>query len=68
MHPEAYPTTGPAPTPAAAPGQGMAALFRLHGRWVAACPACGCQLATARSQRRAERTGRRRACPVCRAG
>ena len=45
-----------------------AALFYLHGRWIAACPTCGCQLATTRSQRRAERTGRRRRCPVCRAG
>ncbi|HEV8651667.1 MAG TPA: hypothetical protein VG276_20300 [Actinomycetes bacterium] len=43
-----------------------AALFYLHRRWVAACPTCGCQLATARSQRRAERAERRRACPVCR--
>jgi hypothetical protein len=41
-----------------------AALFYLHGRWVAACPVCGCQLAATRSQRRAERAGRR-ACPVC---
>ena len=43
-----------------------AALFYLHGRWIAACPVCGYQLATARRQRRAERAGRRRACPVCR--
>jgi len=45
-----------------------AALFYLHGRWVACCPACGYQLASARSQRRAERTARRHRCPVCLAG
>jgi hypothetical protein len=41
------------------------ALHLLAGRWVASCPTCGFQLATARSQARAERRGARRVCPVC---
>ena len=41
------------------------ALHLLAGRWVASCPACGFQLASARSQARAERRSRHRACPVC---
>jgi len=44
------------------------ALFFLDGRWVAGCPTCGHTLARRRSQRRAEQAGRRRRCPVCRAG
>ena len=55
MHPRSYPTR-PHPGPA---------LHLLHGRWVASCPACGHQLASARSQARCDRRGRRRACPVC---
>jgi len=55
MHPQPYPTR-PRPAPA---------LHLLHGRWVAACPTCGFQLATARTQPRCERRARRRACPVC---
>jgi hypothetical protein len=42
-----------------------AALHLLAGRWVASCPTCGFQLATAGSQARAERRGRHRVCPVC---
>jgi hypothetical protein len=42
-----------------------AALHLLAGCWVASCPSCGFQLATARSQARAERRGARRVCPVC---
>jgi hypothetical protein len=53
MHPAPYPTR---PQPA---------LHLLHGLWVASCPTCGFQLATARSQQRAERRSRRRVCPVC---
>jgi hypothetical protein len=41
------------------------ALHLLAGRWVASCPTCGCQLATAPSQQRCERRGRQRTCPVC---
>ena len=53
MHPAPYPTR---PQPA---------LHLLHGLWVASCPVCGFELATARSQARAERRSRQRACPVC---
>ncbi len=55
MHQSPYPTR-PRPAPA---------LHLVHGRWVAACPTCGFQLATARTQARAERRSRRRGCPVC---
>jgi hypothetical protein len=41
------------------------ALHLLAGRWVASCPTCGFQLATAGSQARVERRSRRRTCPVC---
>jgi hypothetical protein len=53
MHPQPYPTR---PQPA---------LHLLHGLWVASCPVCGFELATARSQARAERRSRQRVCPVC---
>jgi hypothetical protein len=53
MHPAPYPTR---PQPA---------LHLLHGLWIASCPTCGFQLATARTQQRAERRSRRRICPVC---
>jgi hypothetical protein len=53
MHPQPYPTR---PQPA---------LHLLHGLWVASCPSCGFELATARSQTRCERRSRRRTCPVC---
>src|SRR6266545_6037193 len=49
-------TTRPQPGPA---------LHLLRGRWVAACPSCGFELAAARSQARCERHAARRACPVC---
>ena len=54
------PRLGTTPTPAPAP-----AMHLIRGRWVASCPGCGYQLASARLQERAERQGRRRACPVC---
>jgi hypothetical protein len=41
------------------------ALHLLAGWWVASCPACGFQLASARSQARCERRAARRTCPVC---
>jgi hypothetical protein len=53
MHPQPYPTR---PQPV---------LHLLHGLWVASCPSCGFELATARTQQRAERRGRHRVCPVC---
>jgi NAD-dependent SIR2 family protein deacetylase len=62
MHPTPYPTRLGTPTPPAT----SPALHLLHGLWVASCPTCGYQLATARTQQRCERRGRRRACPVCR--
>ena len=41
------------------------ALHLLAGRWVASCPSCGFELASARSQARCERRAARRRCPVC---
>jgi hypothetical protein len=53
MHPQPYPAR---PQPA---------LHLLHGLWVASCPTCGFQLASARSQARCEHRSRHRVCPVC---
>ncbi len=59
MHPQPYPDSTPTrPRPAPV-------LHLLHGRWVASCPTCGLQLATAQTQARAERRSRHRTCPVC---
>ena len=52
--------TGPA-----VDGDQPPALHLPAGWWVASCPACGFQLASARSQARCERRAARRACPVC---
>jgi hypothetical protein len=41
------------------------ALHLLAGCWVASCPACGFQLASAHSQARCERRAARTRCPVC---
>ena len=41
------------------------ALHLLAGWWVASCPACGFQLASAQSQARCERRAARMSCPVC---
>jgi hypothetical protein len=41
------------------------ALHLLAGCWVASCPACGFQLASAQSQARCERRAARTRCPVC---
>jgi hypothetical protein len=41
------------------------ALHLLAGWWVASCPTCGFQLASARSQARCERRAARIRCPVC---
>jgi hypothetical protein len=46
-------------------GDRQPALHLLAGRWVASCPTCGFQLATATSQARCERRSRHRTCPVC---
>jgi NAD-dependent SIR2 family protein deacetylase len=55
VHPSPYPTQ-PHPEPA---------LHLLGSIWVASCPTCGFQLATARTQARVERRAARRLCPVC---
>jgi hypothetical protein len=41
------------------------ALHLLAGLWVASCPTCGFQLASARSQARCERKAAKTSCPVC---
>ena len=65
MRAQPYPTTTTSqPTTPAQPAPAPA-LHLLHGLWVASCPSCGFQLATARSQQRCERRGARRVCPVC---
>jgi hypothetical protein len=43
-------------------------LHLLGGIWIAPCPTCGFQLATARTQQRCEHHASRRTCPVCREG
>jgi hypothetical protein len=60
MRPQPYPTTTSQPTTSPPP-----ALHLLHGLWVASCPTCGFQLASARSQARCERRAARTRCPVC---
>lgn len=42
------------------------AMHLLGGVWVASCPTCGFQLATARTQQRCEQRASRRSCPICR--
>jgi len=62
MHPSPYPTQ-PQPAPTQPPQE--PALHLLGGIWIASCPTCGFQLATARTQPRVERRAARRICPVC---
>jgi NAD-dependent SIR2 family protein deacetylase len=62
MHPSPYPTQ---PIPASTQAKPEPALHLLGGIWVASCPMCGFQLATARTQARVERRAARRVCPVC---
>jgi hypothetical protein len=45
-------------------GDPPAALHLLAGRWMASCPTCGFQLASAQSQARCERRAARMSCPV----
>jgi hypothetical protein len=45
--------------------QEQPALHLLAGLWVASCPTCGFQLASAQSQARCERKAARTSCPVC---
>jgi hypothetical protein len=62
MHPQPYPTT---PTNPSASSPPPPALHLLHRLWVASCPTCGFQLATARTQERCEQRAARRTCLVC---
>jgi hypothetical protein len=55
-HSAPYPTH-PRPEPA---------LHLLASLWVASCPTCGFQLATARTQQWCEERASHRTCPVCR--
>jgi hypothetical protein len=55
MHSGPYPTR-PRPNPS---------LHLLAGLWVASCPVCGFQLASARTQARCQRRSAHRVCPVC---
>jgi hypothetical protein len=59
-------TTRPQEDGLALHGEQPLALHLLAGWWVASCPSCGFQLASARSQARCERRAARRRCPVCR--
>jgi hypothetical protein len=40
-------------------------LHLVAGIWIASCPTCAYQLATARTQERCEKRAARRVCPVC---
>jgi NAD-dependent SIR2 family protein deacetylase len=62
MQTESYPTQ---PTAPAVPAQEPALHLR-GGIWIASCPSCGYQFATARTQQRCERRAARRTCPICR--
>jgi hypothetical protein len=64
MQTRSYPTQPGTPTPAAPASP--PALHLLRGIWIASCPTCGYQLATARTQEGCERRASRRRCPVCR--
>jgi hypothetical protein len=59
-----YPTATTS-QPTTAPSRPEPALHLLHRVWVASCPTCGFQLATARTQERCEQRAARRLCPVC---
>jgi hypothetical protein len=65
MQAQPYPTTPTSQPATTVPSRPEPALHLLHGLWVASCPLCGFQLATARSQERCERRAARRLCPVC---
>jgi hypothetical protein len=63
MQARSYPTRPTTPPPVA---PSLAALHLLRGIWIASCPSCGYQFATARTQQRCERRAARRTCPICR--
>jgi hypothetical protein len=56
---------GPEDRGSALDGDQPPALHLLAGLWVASCPSCGFQLASAASQARCERRAARQVCPVC---
>jgi hypothetical protein len=55
----------PAPQERESADDEQPALHLLAGWWVASCPTCGFQLASARSQAHCERRAVRIRCPVC---
>ncbi|SRR6266540_2135971 len=57
--------TGPEDRGPSANDDRPAALHLLAGRWVASCPSCGYQLASAQGQARCARRAARTRCPVC---
>jgi hypothetical protein len=59
------PLAGPEDRGSLANDERPPALHLLAGWWVASCPTCGFQLASAQSQARAERRAARTRCPVC---
>ena len=63
MQARSYPNRPTTPPPVA---PSLPALHLLRGIWIASCPSCGYQLATARTQQRCERRAARRTCPICR--
>jgi hypothetical protein len=65
MRPQPYPTTPTSQPASIVASRPEPALHLLHGLWVASCPSCGFQLATARTQERCERRASRRDCPDC---
>jgi hypothetical protein len=62
MQHRSYPSRPPTPTPAVS----RFALHLLHGWWIASCSDCGHELGRSRDQARAEQSGERRRCPICR--
>jgi hypothetical protein len=66
MQSRSYPTRPETPSLAAPTPTPEPALHLLGSVWVASCPTCGFQLATARTQQRCEQRAARRTCPVCR--
>jgi hypothetical protein len=65
MRSQPYPTATTSQPATTEPSRPEPALHLLHSIWVASCPTCGFQLASARTQERCERRAARRVCPVC---
>jgi hypothetical protein len=64
-HHHCDPLSGPEDHGSLANDERPPALHLLAGQWVASCPTCGFQLASAQRQARAERRAARMSCPVC---